>query len=59
MLHLYTIRQIGIQPKMIIYGEIKQIQMKLENDHVKNDIMYQLKQNGHEYIQHDDGELID
>jgi hypothetical protein len=44
---------------MIIYGEIQQIQMKQENDLVQLDIMYQLNQNGHEYIQHDDGGLID
>ncbi len=32
--HLYIVQQIGIQPKMIIYGEIEQIQMNQENDHV-------------------------
>ena len=53
------IQQIGIQHKMIIYGEIEQIQMNQENDHVLIDIMSQQMQNGYEYILQDDGELID
>jgi hypothetical protein len=43
-------QQIGIQHKMIIYGEIERVLMKLEYDPAYLDIIYQLKQNGDEFI---------
>jgi methionine synthase II (cobalamin-independent) len=53
--------KIGHYLKMIIYGEIiydYELIMK-EYDPVIHDIISQLKQNGHDYIQYDDGEIIE
>jgi hypothetical protein len=42
----YQIEMIGRQLKMIIYGEILQIEMKLDNDHVQVDGMCLVWRNG-------------
>jgi hypothetical protein len=50
---------IGQQYKIIIFGEIQQIQIYPDNDLVRVDIMYQQMQNGHERILLDDLVLLE